>query len=272
MKLKMAEHKYSFKNYDPETMARAVGRSLPVSTKHCIEICNYIRGRKVSVAKGLLRDAVALKKPIPFKRFNADVGHKKGGFSAARYAVKAAGEVLKLLDSCEANAQNKALNTGDMVITHINAHRGSQQFRMGRQRRRRMKRTHVEVVLEEVSKKRESKESKTQAKEEDKKPDAETKTPSKEDKKTNDDKVQKKEAEVSETKKDEEVKSEEKSVSSKETKTKEKQKEKATTKKKAAQKTTSEKDNNQDKKDEKSKSEKNPKSNKAETNEADGKK
>ena len=271
MKLKMAEHKYSFKNYDPETMARAVGRSLPVSTKHCIEICNYIRGRKVSVAKVLLRDAVALKKPIPFKRFNADVGHKKGGFSAARYAVKAAGEVLKLLDSCEANAQNKALNTNDMIITHINAHRGSQQFRMGRQRRRRMKRTHVEVVLEEVSKKRESKGSKTQAKEEDKKPVAETKTPSKEDKKTNNDKVHEKDTEVSETKKDE-VKSEEKSVSSKETETKEEQKEKATTKKKVAKKTTPKKDNNQDKKDEKSKSEKNPKSNKAKTDEADGKK
>ncbi|MFW6383269.1 MAG: 50S ribosomal protein L22 [Nanoarchaeota archaeon] len=262
----MAEHKYSFKNYDPGTMARAVGRSLPVSTKHCIEICNYIRGRKVSVAKGLLSDAVALKKPIPFKRFNADVGHKKGGFSAARYAVKAAGEVLKLINSCEANAQNKALNTNDMVVTHINAHRGSQQFRMGRQRRRRMKRTHVELVLEEVSKKQEKKVPKAEKK--DTKTDEKSAAPTKETKQET--KASKDEAKTQdkELQNEKEVKKEkEEVVEKKEEKEKKQEPSKTASKNKA-----SKKDKVQEKKAEQSKSKVNSKSDKAETNEAEGKK
>lgn len=157
----MAEHKYSFEKYKPETMSKAVGRTLPVSTKHCIEICNHLRGRKLGSAKKILQQAVDMERPIPFKRFNDDVGHKKGSYSSARYPVKAASAILKLVESCEANAQNKALNTEEMVIVHMNAHRGSQQFRHGRHRRRMMKRTHVEVVLEEVSKKEDKKKKKT---------------------------------------------------------------------------------------------------------------
>lgn len=149
----MAEHKYSFEKYKPETMARVVGRSLPISTKHSIEICNHIRGKKLSVVKRLLREAINKERPIPFKKFNDDVGHKKGPYSSARYPVKAATSILKLIESCEANAQNKALNTDNMAVIHTNAHKGSQQLRHGRHRRRLMKRTHVEVVLEELSQK-----------------------------------------------------------------------------------------------------------------------
>ncbi|MGM5482879.1 MAG: 50S ribosomal protein L22 [Nanobdellota archaeon] len=147
----MTQHKYSYQKYNPDAMSRAVGRDLSISTKHCIEICNYLRGRKLESAKTILRGVINKSKPLPFKRFNDDVGHKKGDFSSARYPVKAASAVLKLVESCESNAQNKALNTSEMVLVHMNANKGSQQFRHGRHRRRLMKRTHVEVVLEEVS-------------------------------------------------------------------------------------------------------------------------
>lgn len=153
----MAEHKYSFEKYKPDTMSKAVGRSLSVSTKHCIEISNHLRGKKLSRAKKILQQTVNKERAIPFKRFSDDVGHKKGPYSAARYPVKAASTVLKLLQSCEANAQNKGLNTEDMAIVHMNAHRGSQQFKPGRHRRRLMKNTHLEIVLEEVSKKEDKK-------------------------------------------------------------------------------------------------------------------
>ncbi len=154
----MAQHNYSYQKYNKETMARAVLRSASISTKHCIEISALLRGKKLARAKVLLEQAIALKKPIPFRRFNSDVGHKPGkGIAAGRYAVKASAAILKMLESVEANAAFKGLNTDDMVIVHINAHMGPQQWHYGRQRRRKMKNTHVELVVEEVSKKAEAK-------------------------------------------------------------------------------------------------------------------
>lgn len=148
----MAQHKYSFEKYDPSTMARVVGRSLPISTKYSIEICKYLRGKDLQRAKKLLVDAINLKKPIPFTRFNADMGHKKGEFASGRFAVKASASILELLESCEANAKYKGLDSSSLIIVHMNAHKGAQQWHYGRQRRRKMKRTHVELVVEETAK------------------------------------------------------------------------------------------------------------------------
>ncbi|MBN2458009.1 50S ribosomal protein L22 [Candidatus Woesearchaeota archaeon] len=148
----MAEHKYSFQKFDPKTMSRAVGRSLQVSTKQCIEIAGRIRGRRLDYAKRLLADVIAMKRPLPYKKYLGDIGHKKGKVGTGRYPVKACGMVLKLLESSEASAQFKGLDTGNMVVVHSNAHLGAKQWHYGRQRRRKIKRTHFEVVLEERGK------------------------------------------------------------------------------------------------------------------------
>jgi large subunit ribosomal protein L22 len=142
---------YSFEKYNPEKMAVAVGRSLPVSTKHCIELTGRIRRKTLESAKRILNDVIEMKKPIAFKRFNGGVGHKSG-MAAGRYPIKAAAAVLKVVESCEANAQFKGLDTGNMLIIHSNASLGGKQYHYGRQRRRIMKRTMVEIVLEETGK------------------------------------------------------------------------------------------------------------------------
>ncbi len=56
--------------------------------------------------------------------------------------------MLKLLDAAEANAQFKGLNTSLLHIAHLCAHRAGAPVHPGR-RGRTMKRTHVEVVVEE---------------------------------------------------------------------------------------------------------------------------
>jgi len=149
---------YSIRNMN-EHMAKAMGIGMPISTKMAIEICNYIRNRDLQEAKRFLADVAAKKRAVPLKRFNKNVGHKKGKIAAGRYPVKAAKFMLKLLEGVETNAQLKGLNTGSLRICHLVANRAAAQTRSGRQRGRETKSTHVEIVVEETAKKKEAKKS-----------------------------------------------------------------------------------------------------------------
>lgn len=141
--------------YEKEKMAVAVGKSLPVSTKHCIEICSFIRGKNLSKAKKLVGEVVELKRAVPFKRFNKNVGHRQGAMASGRYPQKAAKCVLALLNSVESNAQFKGLNTNSLEICHISAYNASRPWRFGRQSRRKAKRTNLEIMVIEVEKSKE---------------------------------------------------------------------------------------------------------------------
>ena len=150
------KHNYSTKKYDKENMAKVFGRALPISTKFCIEICNFIREMGTSNAKKILQDVVDGKRAVPFKIFNDGLSHKRK-IGPGRYPIKATTEIIGLIESAEANAQFKGLNTSDLCITHINAHLASRPWRYGRQRRRKAKRTHIEIIVEERKAKSEGK-------------------------------------------------------------------------------------------------------------------
>ena len=96
------------------------------------------------------------KKPIPFIRFNKNIGHKKG-MGSGRYPIKSSEKILKLLESAEANAQFKGLNTADLVIKHICANKAANAWHFGRKRRRKAKRTSIEVIVQEERKDKETK-------------------------------------------------------------------------------------------------------------------
>lgn len=145
----MTTQKYAFQGYDKEKMARVVGRDLSMSTKDSIEICSFIRGKKLIRAKELLENVAKEKIPVPYKRFTEGAGHRKGRMASGRYPFKASTEILMLLDSLEANAQQKGLNASALVIKHACAHMASRPPRYGRIRGRRAKRTHVELVAAE---------------------------------------------------------------------------------------------------------------------------
>jgi large subunit ribosomal protein L22 len=148
----MAEYKYAFQKFNKELMSRAVGRDLGISSKQSIEICNYLRHRKLQQAKKILERVIAQEQAIPFKRFTNGLGHKPGKMSAGRYPLKASEAILNLLESAEANAQAKGLNTGELEIIHMAAHRAAKQMHYGRHHGMKFKRTHVEVVLQETAK------------------------------------------------------------------------------------------------------------------------
>lgn len=126
-------------------VARAL--NLPVSTKHCIEICRNLRFKDVSYAKKYLEEVSVLRRAVPYKRFIQDLGHK-AGMSAGRYPQKAAKEILRLLRSVEANAQAKGLDTANLKITKFLANKASIPF-TGARHRTGTKRTHVEVEVRE---------------------------------------------------------------------------------------------------------------------------
>jgi len=138
-------------NYEQitENCSLATGVGLPISRKQSINICSAIRGMKLMKAKQLLADVVALKKPIAYKRYNKSVAHRKGPMAAGRFPSKACKHILEIVNSAEANAQYKGLSTGNLVIKFAEAHKGPGVTRYGR-RQTQAKRTHIEIVLEEV--------------------------------------------------------------------------------------------------------------------------
>jgi large subunit ribosomal protein L22 len=128
-------------------VAIAKARSLPVSTKHCIVISDFIRNKTLEKARDYLESVTTKKKAIPFKRFNNNMGHKPG-MAAGRYPIKAVAEFLKLFKNVEANAQDKGLNTEGLKITKIVANKAAIPLTGGR-RRIATKRTHLEIEVTE---------------------------------------------------------------------------------------------------------------------------
>lgn len=142
---------YTFREYNKEHMARAIGMALPISFKQSVEICNFIKNKNVSYAKKLLKDVINKKAAVPFKRYNFDLGHKKKA-GPARYPKKASDRIIRLIENAESNAQFKGLNTSNLVIAHVSAHKAGKAWHFGRKSRRKMKRTNVEIIVEEKAK------------------------------------------------------------------------------------------------------------------------
>ena len=131
-------------------MARAIGKSLPISFKQSVEICRFIKNRNTDDIKRILQSVMKKKTAIPFTKYNSDLAHKRK-VGPGRYPEKASIEFIKLIESAESNAQFKGLNTSNLIIAHVSAHKASKVWHSGRKSRRKMKRTNVEIVVEEKS-------------------------------------------------------------------------------------------------------------------------
>lgn len=103
--------------------AIASGRDLRVSYKDTVEVLDAIRGRKLEEAKRILEDVIAMRRPVPYRRFHGKVGHRKG-MGPGRFPVKAAKAVLRVLENAEANAEFKGLDTSRLWVVHAAAHKG----------------------------------------------------------------------------------------------------------------------------------------------------
>lgn len=141
---------------DPEKTVKASGREVRVSHKSAREVCKAIRGMMLAQAKQFLTDVVAKKKPVPFKRFTKKLGHRHGleKAFAGRYPVKTAKQILKVLESAEANAENKGLDAERLRIIHAATSQGMKVKRFMPRAQGRSSPDfdilcHIEIALEE---------------------------------------------------------------------------------------------------------------------------
>lgn len=140
--------KYAF-NQEEKT-AKAALLDVSISTKDSIEICNKLRKMNLEKAIAFLERVVSNKEAVPFRRFTNGAGHKPG-IGPGKYPVNASKTFIRLLKLAKANALDAGLSE-KLKISTILAQKASTPWRYGRQRRRKAKRTHLQVQLAEIKK------------------------------------------------------------------------------------------------------------------------
>jgi large subunit ribosomal protein L22 len=156
--MNMARIDYSQK-ISGDNIAKAKANELTMSPKHSIEIATFIRHQRVNDAIAYLNEVVALKKAIPFRRFNRNVAHKRGlpgNWDAGRYPVKASKAYIRVLESVKKNAEYIGLDADNLEIVHVSANRGRAQKSffpraMGRASPKVRETVNIEVVVREVA-------------------------------------------------------------------------------------------------------------------------
>ena len=156
--MEMARIAYS-KKVEGDNIAKGKANELSVSPKHAIEIANFIRNRRVNDAIADLGDVAALKKAVPFRRFNRNVAHKRGlpgNWDAGRYPVKASRAFIRVLESVKKNAEYIGLDAENLEIVHVLANRGRAQKAffpraMGRASPKARETVNIEIVVREVA-------------------------------------------------------------------------------------------------------------------------
>jgi len=130
-----------------KTEAVVNGNDLRISTKHAVAICNYIKNKNIDVAIHSLYEVGNMKKPIPMK---GEIPHRKGIMSG-RYPLKAVAEFIKLLKSLKANAITNELELEKFKLFCMANVASRPHKRFGRAR---FKRTHVQLKLIPIAKKK----------------------------------------------------------------------------------------------------------------------
>jgi large subunit ribosomal protein L22 len=147
---------YSIFGLDSDKTAKASGREVRISPKAARELCVELQGLRLDVAKSLLEEVMAKRRPVAFRRHAGRIGHRHGleKSDSGRYPVKASRVILRVLENAENNADYKGLDLERLRITHISAYPGRVLERIierahGRASARNEQLVHIEVVLTE---------------------------------------------------------------------------------------------------------------------------
>jgi len=96
----MPQFGYAFQNFDATKHVRASIREKDISHKHAREVAKMIKGMSIEKARDALQEVIAVKRAVPFRRYNNEVGHRSDtGVMSGRYPRKAAQEFIRLLDT-----------------------------------------------------------------------------------------------------------------------------------------------------------------------------
>ncbi len=144
------EEKKVTKPKEKRTEAVVNSHSLPISTKHSVAICKFIKNKKIETAMADLQQVIVKKKAVPMK---GEIPHRKGRIMSGRFPKKAAERFIKVLKTLVANANVNGLN--NPVISEAIANLA--QRPRGKAGRIKRKRTHVKIVAREKENRKEKK-------------------------------------------------------------------------------------------------------------------
>ncbi len=146
------EEKFVKETKKKKTEAVVYGKDLPISTKHSIAICDFIRGKTVEKAVSEISEVLRFKRAIPMK---LEIPHRKGkGMERGRYPINAVKQFIKLLKQLTANAivNEMELEKCRIECKADRASRPYKRFGSGR-----FKRSHVTLKLKENKKQNKTK-------------------------------------------------------------------------------------------------------------------
>ena len=119
------------------------GRDLPISKKHSMAICDFIRYKEPEKMIVELELVTRLKKPIPMR---GEIPHRKGEIMSGRYPVNACKVFINLLKTLNANSSVNGIE--NPVITKAVPNDASRPFKRGGSAR--FKRTNVYLEASEL--------------------------------------------------------------------------------------------------------------------------
>lgn len=140
------EEKKKLKVEEKKKIAFANGENIPISTKQSIEICRFIKGKRIGDAIRDLESVIRLKKAIPMR---GEYPHRKGKIGSGKFPTKAAKNFIILLKTLVGNSSGM----NDPIISEAISNFGSRP--LGRFGRVKKKRTNIKIVAKEkVNKKK----------------------------------------------------------------------------------------------------------------------
>lgn len=146
----MQNYSYTIDEKSKEMHAFARAEDINASYKDLTQVCARVRGKPIAWAVTFLEKAKEGSIPVLYKKFNTKLGHRKElQGQKGRYPKKAAGEVLKVLKSAQANAKVKGISD-ELVVVHISANKKATFPRgvpKGRRGRADYETARVEVVV-----------------------------------------------------------------------------------------------------------------------------
>jgi len=139
---KKEEKKGVAKKAPKKTEVKVNCPGLPISTKEAIEICKFIKNKKINQAILDLEQVISLRKAIPMK---GEIPHRKGKIMSGRYPIRASKYFIKTLKGLKGNANNHELE--EPIIVKAIANFAERPY--GKRGRIRKKRTNLIIIAQE---------------------------------------------------------------------------------------------------------------------------